>query len=280
MTGVAILPLISIITVNLNNEVGIKRTLDSLIHQKFQDFEWIVIDGGSTDNSVKIADSWKPINKRKVLVSEKDDGIYSAMNRGMQESQGQWLLFLNSGDSIATDKVLGNLHRILTTTNRNWVLGANRLTLGDKPFSIQHSFPFGLGSLAMGYRVIPHQASLFRSEKCKDSIRYLENVGTEADQEFIYNFARKHGEPEEFIEFITDFEINGKGSQNNPGHFVLFARKMRARSGNYLLNSSSLDFIATCVLFTRIKLRIQLNKFLTDLKIRGFYSSNSRLYSE
>ena len=87
---------ISIITVNLNNRDGLQKTIDSVVSQTFKDFEWIVIDGGSTDGSKELIEQYA--DHITYWVSEPDKGIYNAMNKGIKVSKGEYLFFLNSGD--------------------------------------------------------------------------------------------------------------------------------------------------------------------------------------
>lgn len=93
----------SIITVCLNNKDGVARTERSISNQKERDFEWIVIDGCSTDGTVEFVKNSK---NAPLLVSEKDTGIYNAMNKGIKFSQGKYCLFLNAGDELYSDDVL------------------------------------------------------------------------------------------------------------------------------------------------------------------------------
>ena len=81
------MPVLSIITINYNNAEGLRNTVDSVIHQSFQDFEYLVIDGGSSDGSLEII---KKTNRINIKVSEKDDGIYDAMNKGILKSKGDY----------------------------------------------------------------------------------------------------------------------------------------------------------------------------------------------
>jgi glycosyltransferase involved in cell wall biosynthesis len=91
---------LSIITVNLNNSTGLLRTIKSVLCQSFHDFEFIIIDGGSSDGSVeKIIEHADKIN---YWISEPDSGIYDAMNKGIIESKGDYILFLNSGDTLCS----------------------------------------------------------------------------------------------------------------------------------------------------------------------------------
>lgn len=87
---------LSIITINYNNLLGLQKTVESVTSQTWQEFEYIIIDGGSTDGSAAYLDSQS--EKITYWVSEPDKGIYSAMNKGIANATGEYLLFLNSGD--------------------------------------------------------------------------------------------------------------------------------------------------------------------------------------
>lgn len=103
---------LSIITINYNNLEGLQRTLDSVFGQSTDDFEYVVIDGGSTDGSSELIE--KNSARISYWVSEKDNGIYNAMNKGIAAAKGEYLLFLNSGDelfdSAVIDQVISKLH--------------------------------------------------------------------------------------------------------------------------------------------------------------------------
>jgi glycosyltransferase involved in cell wall biosynthesis len=89
---------LSIITVNKNNAIGLEKTCQSVICQTFDDFEWIVIDGASSDDSVNVIKNYS--NKMAYWTSEPDTGIYNAMNKGIRQAKGEYCLFLNSGDCL------------------------------------------------------------------------------------------------------------------------------------------------------------------------------------
>lgn len=95
---------LSIITVNLNNRDGLQKTIDSVIAQTFRDFEWIVIDGGSTDGSKELIEQYA--EHFAYWVSEPDKGIYNAMNKGIRVAKGDYLQFLNSGDWLYDETAL------------------------------------------------------------------------------------------------------------------------------------------------------------------------------
>jgi glycosyltransferase involved in cell wall biosynthesis len=95
---------LSIITINYNNLEGLKRTVESVVNQTWQEFEYIVIDGGSTDGSASYIESQN--EHIDYWVSEPDKGIYNAMNKGIDKASGEYLLFLNSGDHFFSNEVI------------------------------------------------------------------------------------------------------------------------------------------------------------------------------
>lgn len=91
-------PLLSVITVVYNNVNDIERTIKSVINQSYTNIEYIIIDGASTDGTLAVIEKFK--SNITQLVSEKDDGIYDAMNKGLALANGDYVLFMNSGDEI------------------------------------------------------------------------------------------------------------------------------------------------------------------------------------
>lgn len=101
------LPLITIITVSYNAENDIERTIKSVIRQTYQNIEYIIIDGGSSDKTVDIIKKYE--GKINLWVSEPDEGIYDAMNKGVKLAKGQWINFMNAGDSFETKNIVKEL---------------------------------------------------------------------------------------------------------------------------------------------------------------------------
>ena len=94
----------SIITVCLNEAKSIRATCDSICSQSYIDFEWIVIDGGSTDGTLQILKEYE--GNIDYLVSEQDSGIYNAMNKGANKATGDYLIFMNGGDRFVDSEAL------------------------------------------------------------------------------------------------------------------------------------------------------------------------------
>lgn len=95
---------LSIITINYNNCLGLRRTTDSVITQTCKHFEWIVIDGGSSDGSKELIEQEQ--NVMAYWCSERDRGVFHAMNKGVGHAKGEYCLFLNSGDILHDNKVV------------------------------------------------------------------------------------------------------------------------------------------------------------------------------
>lgn len=95
---------LSIITINYNNAPGLQDTVESVIRQTFTDFEYLIIDGGSSDESIDVIKKYE--SKIDYWISEKDRGVYHAMNKGIVKAKGDYLLMLNSGDCLINNNVL------------------------------------------------------------------------------------------------------------------------------------------------------------------------------
>lgn len=97
-------PLISIITIVYNNERGIEKTISSVINQTYNNIEYIIIDGGSNDQTVPIIKKYN--DKIDYWISEPDNGIYNAMNKGIKVAKGEYLNFMNSGDTFTKNTII------------------------------------------------------------------------------------------------------------------------------------------------------------------------------
>jgi glycosyltransferase involved in cell wall biosynthesis len=130
---------LSVITINRNNADGLDKTIQSVINQSFKDFEYIVIDCNSTDNSLDVIKKYD--NKINYWISETDTGIYNAMNKGIAKSNGNYLLFLNSGDYLVNKDVLKSVFEHQQTAdiiygNMQIDWGNGKITSGKMPDKI------------------------------------------------------------------------------------------------------------------------------------------------
>lgn len=113
--------LLSVITVSYNSAETIKSTIDSILNQTFTSFEYIIIDGNSTDNTVEIIKNFEDEFIQKEIeftwISEKDSGIYEAFNKGLNLSKGKWISFLGSDDCYL-ENAIETYHRAILETRK------------------------------------------------------------------------------------------------------------------------------------------------------------------
>ncbi|MEJ5227779.1 glycosyltransferase family 2 protein [Thermodesulfovibrio sp.] len=114
------LPLITVITVVLNGEKYLEQTIQSVINQTYPNVEYIIIDGGSTDGTLDIIKKYE--DHIDYWVSEKDKGIYDAMNKGVEVASGEWINFMNSGDVFYRDDVLEKIYQMQGFNKTNDVI--------------------------------------------------------------------------------------------------------------------------------------------------------------
>ena len=112
--------LFSIVTVTYNSEKTLKRTINSLLYQNFSNFEYILIDGSSSDTTIEIIKSYEVAFKKRNInytwISEKDTGIYDAFNKGIKLAKGLFVMFLHSDDKLYDTKTLQKIHNFTKIT--------------------------------------------------------------------------------------------------------------------------------------------------------------------
>lgn len=145
---------LSIITVNYNDAAGLERTIKSVISQTFHDFEFIVIDGGSTDGSVDVIKRYA--NNIDYWVSEPDGGIYQGMNKGLRQAKGEYVNFMNGGDCFHSPNVLETI--FFNNTEADIITGDHE---GSTHPCIGQS---GISMLDLFTGAVDHQASFIRRE--------------------------------------------------------------------------------------------------------------------
>lgn len=165
----------SIITINYNNRDGLRKTIESVINQSFKDFEYIVIDGGSTDGSREVIEEFA--GHIDYWISEPDKGIYNAMNKGIRVAHGDYLNFMNSGDYFYNKNVLNDT---LAYLNDDIVSGKSvNEDFSARPFHVTSN-----PTMIQFYKnTIDHQASFISSNLFKDSL-YDENYKIVSDWKF------------------------------------------------------------------------------------------------
>lgn len=123
-------PLISIITVVYNDEKFLEETIKSVINQTYNNVEYIIIDGASTDGTVDIIKKYEDVID--YWVSERDSGIYDAMNKGIDVASGKWINFMNAGDGFYNDDILEKIFTLNTFKNVDIIYGNHNVIYPNK----------------------------------------------------------------------------------------------------------------------------------------------------
>ena len=195
---------LSIITINLNNREGLQKTIESVISQTFHDFEWIVIDGGSTDGSAELIKQYA--DHFTYWVSEPDKGIYNAMNKGIRQAKGEWLQFLNSGDLLYEKTTL---QKIFDQEYSSDVLYGNAKNI-NKDGSISDYIAPDVLSYSHLYNGWPisHQASFFKRMLFVGHL-YNEHFRIVSDWEYCLNLILRGCHFEHINRYVVWYDNNG-----------------------------------------------------------------------
>lgn len=204
--------ILSIITVNLNNLEGLRKTMQSIECQVFKDFEWVVVDGGSTDGSAELIKNSS--DYISVWVSEPDNGIYHAMNKGIRMSHGEFLLFLNSGDCLMDKNVLDKAVPYLSGSD--FVIG-NIAHTNKKDAGVLDENSMSAGNLLfilMNYS-LPHPASFIRKSLFQQYGYYREDLRIASDWSFFLDAIVLGKATVKFLPLVVSlFDDRGISSKN------------------------------------------------------------------
>lgn len=170
---------VTIITINYNNLNGLKDTVDSVINQDYKDKEYIIIDGGSTDGSKELLDSYS--NNFYYWKSEKDKGLYDAMNKGIKKSTGDYIVFMNSGDVFFDENVLSDIFKS-KSFNEDIIYGNTIYKYGDKGI-LRYA-----RSLKIMKEELPfcHQSTFIKGDLMRNVLYDDKNYKLIADYDFFY----------------------------------------------------------------------------------------------
>ena len=178
-------PKLSIITVVFNNREGLCRTLESVKCQTFRDFEQIVIDGGSTDGTLEEIKKYESQIANFRWISEKDKGIYNAMNKGIKMAKGEYCYFLNSDDYIAMPNTLEKIFE--KAKDADIIYGNLAIRKGEKIKSvIKYPKEVSYYTFFIGKRVMHHQASYIKRDLFEKYGYYRDEIKYVADNLFFF----------------------------------------------------------------------------------------------
>lgn len=173
-------PLLSVITI-CKNEPFIEATCQSVVSQTYQDFEWIVIDGASTDNTLDTLSKYQ--YRINTLVSEPDSGVYNAMNKGIAKAKGQYLLFLNGGDMLYAPDTLKNVMPFLESGNADIFYGDSYRLFEEEEKCFIKTYPEKLVKNFFLDNTLAHQSSFIKREMFARFGLYREDFKIVSDKE-------------------------------------------------------------------------------------------------
>ena len=155
----------TIITVCYNASIYISQTIESVLNQTYGNYEYLIIDGKSSDDTINIIKRYSHNNIQ--WISEKDSGIYDAMNKGINKSSGDFLIFMNAGDCFCDNKVLENINEFYSSqTNQYDVIYGDALLVSKKGVKLYK--PLALKKLRYDM-IASHQCTLIRNSILKEN---------------------------------------------------------------------------------------------------------------
>lgn len=203
------MPKFSIITINYNNAEGLRKTIESVINQIFQDFEYIVIDGGSTDGSKEVIEQYQ--DKITYWVSEPDKGVYHAMNKGTTEVKGDYVIYMNSGDVFFDNEVL----RAVIPQLEDYDIVYGDLMIVEKNRIWRKYYNQHLSFFYFTYDTLPHQGSFIKLSLLKDELGdpYSEELKICSDWKFFMDAVCKRSASTKYLGMpITYYDYSGLSS--------------------------------------------------------------------
>ncbi len=206
---------LSIITINRNNAEGLRKTMESVLAQAYRDFEYIVVDGASSDHSVEVIKELTNdrVNELKnfTWITEPDTGIYEAMNKGLKMCQGEYTLMLNSGDYLVDEHVI---ERIMPELDGTDIIQGN--TISQREGVLWRDRGYGKSDISFldvqrGYFL--HQASFCKESLFEQYGYFNEHNRYVSDTEFFIKTLGFGGASFKYVDIdIANFDSTGFSS--------------------------------------------------------------------
>lgn len=245
---------LSVITINYNNCEGLSKTIQSVVNQTWKEFEYIIIDGGSTDGSVDVIKKYA--DKITYWVSEPDKGIYHAMNKGIDVAKGEYCLFLNSGDSLFDKRTFSEVSVELNGADvitGTLMLDSGTFCLSPTEVTIPYLYK-DCGSLS-------HPSSFIKSHLLK-KYHYDEELKIVSDWKFFIQVLIMDGVSYKSIsQIISIFDCTGISSNS----------EMLLKERHYVLENDFPKSIYTYFLDNTKDYDSQLYLILKNSKFRKFF---------
>tara|TARA_B100000780_G_C21106179_1_gene446716 strand:+ start:424 stop:1278 length:855 start_codon:yes stop_codon:yes gene_type:complete len=257
-------PKVSIVTVIYNSEKYIEATIKNVISQKYPNLDFVIIDGGSTDGTMDIVNSYS--EHIATIISEEDNGIYNAMNKARKYCKGDWICFLNSGDLFFDSNVLLTVFSIINKLNSDFIYGDTSY------YSLLEKFEYQEGRMVKEKDFIfnfpiCHQSMFFSRNLIHEMNWYDESYSVVADWDIATRIFQEPKYKKLYIstcisKFLID-EVNWKNGISALWEWVVLTYKYRSKLTTFI---SFLIF-----LLKSIRYLIVVN--LRHLKIYSIYRS-------
>jgi glycosyltransferase involved in cell wall biosynthesis len=203
-------PKLSVITIVFNNAKDIERTILSVLNQRYDNIEYIIIDGGSTDGTVDII---RKYDNKVLWVSEKDKGIYDAMNKGLKMAKGEYVLFMNSGDEIYDSSTVENV--FASSPNADIYYGETEMydenwdSLGRRRHQVPENFTWRSFKYGMN---VSHQAIYIKKSI---TVPYDERYQLSADIDWIIKAAKKAKTVVKVQGYVAKYLVGGMSKKRH-----------------------------------------------------------------
>lgn len=220
---------LTIITVNYNDACGLKRTLQSVKEQTSQDFEYLVIDGGSQDGSKDLLDEYNEIITYSI--SERDSGVFNAMNKGIGLAKGNYCLFLNAGDYLAANDVV---EKVLPTLDDTDFISGDTICISPSGKKALWKAPRILSVYVITRYSLSHQSTFIKTSLLKKR-PYREDLRIASDweqelYELVFHDATYKSVPINVCYFYEDgisrTDINGVKAERNKVYSEYFSKRL------------------------------------------------------
>lgn len=240
-------PLISVITAVWNNKSGLEFTAPSVCRQTWTNIEHVIIDGDSSDGTQEWISTYSP-NFAVQTISEPDDGIYDAMNKGASLATGDILIFLNGGDRFVSDNILELVATEWLLSDWSWSIGGiNYIDNDEQTIGKFAHWPFQPRKVELGLTYYPHPAAFFSRKFFERLGGYRDGFGWSADQELMVRAARQE-RPYIWQNSLTDFAVGGAHSQGSLMGVAKRYHKIREANDLFLFRSQTVDRLFTILI--------------------------------
>ena len=203
---------VSIITISYNSILGLRKTVKSVLSQDYREIEHIIVDGNSVDGSKALINDYRDTYLEKGIdlnfISEPDEGIYDAMNKGTKNSSGEYLIYMNSGDIFYSTKTISNVF------NKHLSFEKSVVIYGANIYNNERKNPKSIQSLEKGIIFANHQSMFFNAKRLGEELFYNKKYKIYADYELVNRIYLNFGAYSFYCikEIISVFEEGGISS--------------------------------------------------------------------